>query len=90
MTTQAQNSNVSSKKLLDVRIEPLHESKKVKAFRVHIKEGKFIVIDYKDRFGPTPDTEIFWESSTYPINKTTNDFKAADKVVTDFLKKKLS
>ncbi len=90
MTTQAQNTNLSSKKLLDVHIEPLHESKKVKAFKVHIKEGKFIVIDYKDRFMAYPDTEIFWEHGTCQVSQFTNEFKAANKAVNDFLKKKTS
>jgi len=90
MTTQTQNSNVSSKKLLDVHIEPLHESKKIKAFKINIKEGKFIVLDYKDRFSKNPDTEIFWEHGYVQLSQFSSEFKAADKAVNDFLKRKNS
>lgn len=86
MTTQSQKT--SSKQFLDVQVEQLHDKKNVKAFKVNIKEGKFIVMDYKDRFSKNPDTEIFWEHGMFQVPHYTSQFKAANKVVTDFLKRK--
>lgn len=84
MTTQSQKT--SNKQFLDVQVETLYKKKNTKAFKVCIKEGKFIVIDYNDRFGKNPDTEIFWESGTWPVQHYTAQYKAANKAVTDFLK----
>lgn len=86
MTTQSQKT--SNKEFLDVQVEPLYEKAGTKAFKVRIKEGKFIVIDYKDRFSKTPDTEIFWESGTWPVQHFTEQYKIANKTVTDYLKRK--
>jgi hypothetical protein len=85
MTTQSQKT--SNKQFLDVQVELLYNKKDTKAFKVCIKEGKFIVIDYKDRFGKSPDTEIFWESGTWPVQHFTEQFKVANKTVTDYLKR---
>lgn len=90
MTTKTQfsNSNVSDKKLLDVQVELLYDKKQTKAFKVHIKEGKFIVIDYKDRFGKNPDTEIFWETSTFQLLHFKPEYKIVNRIIDNFLKKK--
>jgi hypothetical protein len=89
MTTESKKT--SNKQFSDVQIEQLYDKKNVKAFKVHIKEGKFIVMDYKDRFSKNPDTEIFWEHGMFQLQHYTSQYKAADKSVRDFLKyKKIS
>ena len=84
MTKQTQTSG---KQLLDVRVECIYSGSETKVFNVNIKEGSFLVIDYKDRFGPKADTEIFWAHYIDQVSFHTNEFKAANKVVLDFLKK---
>lgn len=86
MTTQSQKT--SPKQFLDIRVEILHEKNNTKAFKVGIKEGKFIVMDYADRFSKNPDTEIFWEHGMFQLQHYTPQYKAADKTVTDYLKRK--
>ena len=86
MTTQSQKT--SSKQFLDIQVETLYNTNNIKTFKVSIKEGKFIVMDYKDRFSKISDTEIFWESGTFQLQPHTKEYKAVDKVVTDFLRKK--
>jgi len=86
MTTQTRAT--SNKKLLDVQIETIHSDSGIKAFKVRIKEGKFIVVDYKDRFAKNPDTEIFWEHGMVQLAPHFSEYKAATKVVTDHLKGK--
>lgn len=86
MTTQSQKT--SSKQFLDVQVEALYDKNNTKAFKVCIKEGKFIVIDYTDRFSKNPDTEIYWESGTWPVQHYTEQYKIANKTVTDYLKRK--
>ena len=86
MTTQSQKT--STKQFLDVHVELLYEKNNTKAFKVGIKEGKFIVMDYKDRFSKNSDTEIFWEYGMFQLQNYTSQYKAADKSVTDFLKRK--
>jgi hypothetical protein len=86
MTTQTQKT--STKQFLDVQVEVLYDKNDTKAFKVGIKEGKFIVMDYKDRFSKNPDTEIFWEYGMFQLQNYTSQYKSADKTVTDFLKRK--
>ena len=86
MTTQSQKT--STKQFLDVHVELLYEKNNTKAFKVGIKEGKFIVMDYKDRFSKNSDTEIFWEYGMFQLQNYTSQYKAADKSVTDYLKRK--
>jgi len=85
MTKQTQTSG---KQLLDVRTECVYDGPETKAFRVNIKEGCFLVVDYKNRFGSEPDTEVFWDRYIEPVANHTTEFKAADKVVSEFLKRK--
>lgn len=85
MTTQTRVT--SSKKLLDVQVETIYDRSQIKAFKVRIKEGKFIVIDYKDRFAKNPDTEIFWEHGMVQLAVHLLEYKAANKVITEHLKR---
>lgn len=80
----------SSKQVQDVAVEVLYSSDKVKAFKVSIKEGVFTVIDYTDRFSKTPDTEVYYQRYNDPVAKHTAEFKAADKYVTEYLRRKKS
>lgn len=82
----AQSQKTSTKQPLDVQVEMLHDTSTTKVFKVCIREGKFIVMDYSDRFSKNPDTEIFWEHGMFQLQHYTSQYKAADKVVTDFLK----
>lgn len=84
----AESQKLSNKQFLDVQVETLYEKNNTKAFKVCIKEGKFIVVDYNDRFGKNPDTEIYWESGTWPVQKHHSQHKIVDKTVTDYLKRK--
>ncbi len=84
MTTNT--TKKASKQILDVTVINLYDTNGIKAFKVDIKEGKFIVIDYKDRFGKTPDTEAYWESGTWPVAKHTSQYKAIEKAINSFLK----
>ena len=83
MTTTSQKH---TKQPLDVSIEVLHNNKTMKAFKVKAKEGKFIVIDYSDRFSKNPDTEIFWESGVIKVSAHTSEYKSINNLVTDFIK----
>lgn len=86
MTTHSQKT--STKQFLDVQVETLYEKNNTKAFKVCIKEGKFIVMDYNDRFSKAPDTEIFWESGTWPVQQHHSQYKIVDKTVSDYLRRK--
>lgn len=83
MTTISQKP---TKQPIDVHIEMLHNKENVKVFKVKAKQGRFIVFDYKDRFSKTPDTEIFWESGVIKVLPHTPEYKAIDKLVTNFIK----
>jgi hypothetical protein len=85
MVKQSKSSN---KKFVDVVVECVYESKKVKAYRVDIKEGIFLVIDYTDRSVSKRDTEVYWDRYIQVIPDHNNEYKLADKAVTDFLKQK--
>ncbi len=84
MTTTSQKT---TKQPVDVIIEILYDVENVKAFKVKAKQGKFIVMDYKDRFGKNPDTEIFWESGAIKVSSHTAEFKTVNKLVTEFIKR---
>ena len=86
MTTKTKSNSKSNKQILDINVECIKDKDTLKVFRVHIKEGKFIVVDYKNRFGVNADTEIFWESGAHQLNPTSSEYKAANKAVTDYLK----
>lgn len=81
-------SKTSDKKLVDVIVECIYNGKKTKAFRVDIKEGVFLVIDYTDRFSSKKDTEVYWERYTQAIPAHHSEYKLANKVVEDYLKQK--
>lgn len=83
---QNTKSSVSDKQILDVCVECLHESKKVKAFKVSVKEGVFTVIDYTDRFGAKPDTEIYYSRYNDLISPNSKEYKTVNQHVTNFLK----
>jgi hypothetical protein len=83
---QGTKSSASSKQILDVSVICLHESNKVKAFKVSIKEGEFIVLDYSDRFGKTPDTEIYYARYTDFMSPNSKEYKVVNQHVTNFLK----
>jgi hypothetical protein len=82
-----QQTTTSNKQLVDVRVECIHD-KNVKVFNVNIKEGSFLVIDYTDRFGLEPDTEVFWSRYIDQVSNHTSEYKAATKAVENFLNKK--
>jgi hypothetical protein len=84
MTTTSQKT---AKLPLDVSVEMLHSKETVTAFKVKSKEGRFIVIDYTDRFSKNPDTEIFWESGVIKVMPHTSEYKTIYKFVTEFLKR---
>lgn len=86
MTTISQKT---TKQPLDVNVELLHSNENMKAFKVKSKEGKFIVIDYCDRFGKYPDTEIFWESGVIKVSNHTAEYKAVNKIITEFIKRQI-
>ena len=86
MKTTEKNSTKSNKAVQDVAVKVTYSKKQMTVFQVHIKEGKFIVIDYKNRFNGTPDTEVFWEARTQAVSQFTPEFKAASKAVEIFLK----
>lgn len=81
-------SSQKPKKSVEANCTLLHNKKDVKAFRVVIPEGKFIVIDYKDRASKSPDTEVYWESGTWPLAKHASQYKEVEKTVNAFLKGK--
>ena len=83
------NTNkVSNKQVLDVNVEQLYNKKGVKAFKVSIREGTFIVVDYIDRFSKEPDTEIYWERYIDIVRPNTSEYRAANSHVTTFLLQK--
>jgi hypothetical protein len=86
MTTETQKT--SNKRVCDVSVVVLYEKNNITAYRVHITQGKFVVIDYKDRFGKSPDTEIFWENGAILILPHTNEYKYANTAVNVFLRDK--
>lgn len=86
MTTTSQKT---TKQPVDVIIEILYDYKNTKAFKVKAKEGRFIVMDYKDRFSKSPDTEIFWESGAIKVSAHTTEFKNINKLITEFLKRQI-
>lgn len=67
-------------------VKVLHKGRRTKAFSVHIPEGKYIVIDYRDRFGKNPDTEIYTEGYLTEVRFHTSEYKAASYAVTEYLK----
>lgn len=81
-------SKTSDKKIVDVIVECIYNGKTTKAFRVDIKEGVFLVIDYTDRSSSKRDTEVYWERYTQNIPNHHAEYKLADKVVADYLKRK--
>lgn len=85
---QDTKSSVSSKQILDVSVECIHESKNVKVFKVSAKEGVFTVLDYTDRFGNKPDTEIYYARYNDQISPNSKEYKAVNQHVTNYLKSK--
>ncbi len=85
---ESRKKTSSSKQILDVQVEHIHSSKAVNVFKVNIKEGIFTVLDYKDRFGKSPDTEIYYSRYTDSVSPNSKEYKAANQVVTNFLQNK--
>lgn len=75
----------SSKEFSDIQIEEIYQSSKVKAYKVSIKEGTFTVIDYQDRFGSNPDTEIYYTRYNDPVSPNSKEYKAANQVVSNHI-----
>lgn len=86
MTSASEKTNI--RQTADTKIEVLYDKNSIKAFKVTIKQGRFIVIDYKDRFDKKSDTEVFWESGLIKILPHTNEYKIVDKIITNFIKSK--
>lgn len=84
MTTTSQKS---TKQSIDVSIEILHKEQYMTVFKVKAREGRFIVMDYKDRLSKTPDTEIFWESGAIQVLPHSSEYKTIDKLVGEFVKR---
>ena len=84
MTSTSEKSN--SREIPDTKIETLYETPSIKAFKVTIKQGRFIVVDYKNRFDKKPDTEMFWESGAIQIPPHASEYKLVDKIVTNYIK----
>jgi len=87
---ESRKKTSSSKQILDVQVEHIYSSKAVNVFKVNIKEGIFTVLDYKDRFSKSPDTEIYYSRYTDSVSPNSKEFKAANQVVTNFLQNKQS
>ena len=88
MTHNIKLSKVS-KQYLDVQVTPLYESKNVKAYEVINKSGIFTVIDYKDRFSSSKDTEVYYTRYNEAVSKNSSEFKLADQAVSDYIKQSL-
>ncbi len=84
MTSTSEKYN--SRQIADTKIETLHDKPPMKVFKVTIKQGRFIVIDYKNRFDKKPDTEVFWESGAIPILPHAPEYKLVDKIITSHIK----
>ena len=76
--------HVTTIKQLDA-IEVLYETRDMLVFKVNIQEGKFLVIDYKNRFGKDPDTEIYYEEHLDPVLSHKLEYKAVERAVNDFM-----
>lgn len=81
-------SKTSGKKIIDVIVECIYNGEKTKAFRVDLKEGVFLVIDYTDRSSSKKDTEVYWDRYIQFIPDHHAEYKLADKAVSEFLKQK--
>lgn len=79
------SKSLSAKQLLDIQVEQKYESNKVKVFQVSIKEGVFLVLDYRDRFGSTPDTEIYYARYLDAVSKNSKEYKEVNLIVTEYL-----
>ena len=66
-------------------IEVLYETRDMLVFKVNIQEGKFLVIDYKNRFGKTPDTEIYYQEHMDFVPAHKPEYKAVEIAVNDFM-----
>ncbi len=87
--THDTNLTKKIKQCLDVNVTPLYESSNVKAYEVTNNNGSFTVVDYKDRFSSSRDTEIYYSRYTDPVSKNTSEFKLADQAVSDYIKQTL-
>jgi hypothetical protein len=86
MTTTSEKSN--NRQNSETKIEVLYSKAQLTAYKVSIKQGRFIVMDYKDRLSKQPDTEIFWESGVIKILPHSNEYKIVDKIITNYVKTK--
>lgn len=87
MTTTSEKSN-NNRQNSETKIEVLYSKSPITAYKVSIKQGRFIVMDYKDRLSKQPDTEIFWESGVIKILPHSNEYKIVDKIITNYVKTK--
>jgi hypothetical protein len=81
MNTMAPSTKCSQK----ISVKTLYKSSRVKAFSVHIPEGKYLVLDYKDRRSKTPDTEVYTEEYLREVRFHTPEYKAANQAVSNYI-----
>ena len=87
MTTASEKTS-NNRQNPEVKIDIVYDKSPITVFKVNIKQGRFIVIDYKNRFDKQPDTEIFWESGVIKMLPHANEYKIVDKIVTNYVKSK--
>lgn len=87
MTTASEKTS-NNRQNSETKIEIIYDKAPTTVYKVHVKQGRFIVIDYKNRLDKQPDTEIFWESGAIKIMPYANEYKIVDKLVTSFIKTK--
>lgn len=76
---------ISPKPKVKVTIKNIHKSKNVNVFLVTTPQGKFTVIDYKDRFGKNKDTEIYYTDYMDQIKPKSDEYRIVNAHVDEFI-----
>lgn len=64
----------------------LHVGEKAKAFSAHLNGGRFIVIYYLDRNQRKFDTEVYNELHLDMLKPCSEEYKAAEQAVADYVR----